>query len=78
MTTTRPQYFEIGLRVVKLEKETLERALLELREAVRKGLAMVPTRSQVPDPNDTHAFGTIYNGDLGKLGPLLSTETMGS
>lgn len=67
MANVKPQFWRNDLKVIGLERETLERVLLEFREAVRCGIALVSERSEAPDINDAHVSGTIYNGDLGKL-----------
>ncbi|KAL1955793.1 hypothetical protein VTO42DRAFT_8113 [Malbranchea cinnamomea] len=65
MTAATPQYFRNTLVPVQIDDQTLQDTLRELRLAVRRGVTIIEENTAPPNPNDVHAFGSIYNGDLG-------------
>lgn len=63
-----PQYFKNDLVPVKINRESLQNTLIDLQEAVRRGIELIKANSPPPDVTDSQAFGSIYNGDLGEAG----------
>ena len=65
MSAETPQYFKNSLVPVKTDRQSLQNALDELQAAVKRGVTLIESNCPPPDPNHNHAFGSIYNGELG-------------
>ncbi|EEH46818.2 uncharacterized protein PADG_02916 [Paracoccidioides brasiliensis Pb18] len=60
-----PQYYKNELQLIELGNELLHQVRAELREAVKCATGILKVEDPEPHPDDSNAFGTIYNGSLG-------------
>ncbi|OAX82918.1 hypothetical protein ACJ72_02725 [Emergomyces africanus] len=73
-----PQYYKNQLELITITDETLRQVLSELREAVKRAIAIIKTDVPEPLSEDNNAFGTIYNGALGVTLMFLRLEEQAS
>jgi hypothetical protein len=69
MASTRPQFYPNTLQPLSIDKSTLQDTLNDLRAAIRRGVDLINSSYPPPDPSDPTRFGTIFNGNLGKIVP---------
>ena len=77
MSAEIPQYFKNTLVPVKTDRPSLQNALDELQAAVKRGVTLIESNCPPPDPNHNHAFGSIYNGELGMATSTVSPWAQG-
>lgn len=75
MSAEIPQYFKNSLAPVQTDKQSLQIVLEELCVAIRRGITLIETKCPPPDPDDNHAFGSLYNGELGMFTATMRRST---